>query len=337
MKKTTLFVAATCGLLSVSSAIAQNTVFTDNFGSSTLNGTSTPGGTPASSSTSYDIASSKADTTYPTIGPGALSLGLNAATTSGFYEAQAVFSSTPIMLQTINDYVDLTYTFTDTGGLLAGGTSSYLFSGLYDDAGVAPVAGSLNNSGLNTTPGSAFATGNAQLWSGYVGRLAASGGTTEIYTRPVQNGVGTTSANQDLIGNGFGGGTYTNLTGVLGTGSPTTSSSTAVLQAGNQYTMDLHITLTGANQLTVIQDLYSGTTIGGTWVGGLTNNFASVTDTSFDGLAIGARNSGTSTNVQMTVNNITITDSLQPVPEPSTIALAGIGMGLTFLAGFRRR
>jgi len=37
-------------------AMAQTAVFTDTFGSSTTNHTSTPGGTPAVSSTSYDIA-----------------------------------------------------------------------------------------------------------------------------------------------------------------------------------------------------------------------------------------------------------------------------------------
>jgi hypothetical protein len=342
MTKATAFAAATCGLLSVSSAFAQTTVFTDNFSNgSTLNGTSTPGGTPTASSTSYDIASSKPDTTYPTIGPGALGLGLNAATTSGFWEAQAVFSSGPITLQTVGDYINLTYTFTDTGALLMGNTSSSIFAGLYDGAGTTPVAGGLNNSGLNTAAGSPYATINAALWSGYVARLQGSGGVNQMYSRPVQNGTGTTSANQDLVGNNFGAGAYGNPAGVSGTAAGGSSASTLALTVGNQYTESVQITLGSGNTLLVGEQLFSGPTIGGTLLAGVTNSFASVIDTSFSGLAIGARNSSAATNSmnpQMTINNITITDSLQqPVPEPSTIALAGIGLGLTLLARFRRR
>jgi hypothetical protein len=104
-------------------AMAQTTIFTDTFNhGSTLNGTSTPGGTPTASSTSYDIASTKAANTGPAIASGDLTLKLNAATTSGFLEAQALFTSTPFALNAVGDYINLTYTFTDTGGtLLAGG------------------------------------------------------------------------------------------------------------------------------------------------------------------------------------------------------------------------
>lgn len=340
MKKHVAFaVATTCGLLSLSSVQAQTPVFNDTFSNgSTLNGTSTPGGTPTDSSTSYDIASSKADTTYPTISSGALSMGLNSATTSGFWEAQAVFSSSPVTLATVGDYINMSYTFTDTGSLLGsasggGGTNSAIYTGLYDDAGTTPVAGSLNNSGLNTTSGSSYATGNAALWSGYVGRIAGDPGTTEIYSRPAQNGSGTTSANQDLIGNNFGGGAFNNPGGSLGTGNPTTSPSTAILTAGSQYTMNYEIQLTAANKLTITENLFSGAI----WVGGVTNSFSSVTDTTFDGLAIGARNSGTSADPEMTINDIDITDEIQSVPEPGTLALAGIGAGLTLLVRFRRR
>ena len=48
----------------------------------------------------------------------------------------------------MGDYINLTYTFTNTASLLAGGTNSYIVSGLYNSGGVPPVAGGLNNSGL---------------------------------------------------------------------------------------------------------------------------------------------------------------------------------------------
>jgi hypothetical protein len=331
MKKATVFVAATCGLLSISSAIAQNTVFSDNFqNGSTVNGTSTPGGTPTASSTSYDIAASKASSS--SVSGSGLAVGLTASTTSGFWEAQAVFSSTPVTLATVGDYINLTYTFTDTGGLLFS-TNSAIYSGLYDSAGATPVAGGLASSGLSATAGSGFATGNAATWSGYVGRFLAGAGTQQLYSRPVQNGTGTSSANQDLIGNNFGGGAYNNPTGTTGGNAP----STLVLTSGNQYTISYLLTLSAANQLTISENFFSGITATGIALGGATNTFSSVTDLNFSGLAIGARNSGVSANPQMTVNQITITDFLQPVPEPSTIALAGIGVGLTLLARFRRR
>lgn len=337
MKKTlVLTIAAACGLLGISSAMAQTTVFNDNFqNGSTINGTSTPGGTPTASSTSYDIAASKAANTFPNITSGSLNLGLNAATTSGFWEAQAVFSSTPVTLATVGDYINMTYTFTDTAGLLFT-TNSAIYSGLFDDAGTTPLAGSLNNSGLSSATGSSSATGGVQTWSGYTGRLQANVGTQQIYSRGAQTGAGTTSANQDLIGNNFGGGAYNNPTGSTG-GSPSSTPSTLVLNASSQYTISYQLTLSAANTLAISENLYSGTTPTGTALGGFTNSFTSVTDLNFDGLAIGARNSGLTANPEMGVTDINISDLIQPVPEPATFALAGIGLGALVLTRFRRR
>jgi len=80
--------------------LAQTAVFSDNFGNgSTFNGVSTPGGTPTASSTSYDFSSSK--TGVESLSSGNLTFGLSSATTSGFVEAQAVFTSTPVVLATV--------------------------------------------------------------------------------------------------------------------------------------------------------------------------------------------------------------------------------------------
>lgn len=341
MKKTlVLTIASACGLLGISSAMAQTTIFNDNFqNGSTVNGTSTPGGTPTASSTSYDIASSKTGQATLNSGAGTLEIQLSSATTSGFWEAQAVFSSSPVTLATIGDYINMTYTFNNTGNLL-GTTNSAIYSGLYDDAGTTPLAGSLASSGLSTATSSSFATGNAQLWSGYAGRLLGTvggTGTQQIYSRPVENGAGTTSANQDLIGNNFGGGAYNNPTGSTG-GSPTSTPSTiAALTASGQYTISYQLTLSAANTLSISENLFSGATATGTALGGFTNSFTSVTDLNFDGLAIGARNAGSSLNPEMTLTDINISDLIQTVPEPATFALAGIGFGALVLTRFRRR
>src|SRR5690349_21356548 len=87
---------------------AQVTVFNDTFGSSTLNGTSTPGGTATASSTSYDLASNKGDTTSPSIAAGLLHLSLSGSTTSGGAELQALFANTPIQLVHIGDSINMT-------------------------------------------------------------------------------------------------------------------------------------------------------------------------------------------------------------------------------------
>src|SRR5579862_133739 len=121
-------------------------IFTDNFTNSTLNKTSVPGGTPFASFTSYDLASTKAANTAPQMATGKLIVTLNANTSSGMIEAQALFAQSPVSLQTVGDFVTLTYTFLSTN-LLVGGTSSYIFTGLYNSGGgTPPVAGALNNS-----------------------------------------------------------------------------------------------------------------------------------------------------------------------------------------------
>ncbi len=308
---------------------AQNTIFTDTFGNgSTFNGVSTPGGTPAASFTSYDFASSK--TGAESISSGHLTFGLSSATTSGFVEAQAVFTSTPVVLATVNDYVDLTYTFTDTANLLNTANSA-IYSGLYNSGGATPVAGTAGVTGnavsLSTASSSPFATGNAAGWQGMVGRFTGSGGTSAQYVRPVQSGAGTTSANQDLIGNNFGSGAYNNPTGATAG----TSASAVALTTGSQYTVDYRYTLSAAGQLTVTENLYSGTTASGTALSAVTGTLTTTLN-NIDGLAIGVRNSSTtSANPQIDVNDIIVTDNIQPAPEPSIFALVGVGaLGLVW-------
>ncbi len=306
-------------------AMSQTVIFTDAFTSgSTTNKTSTPGGTTAASSTSYDLAGSKSVTNSPASGH--LKIGLSAPTGSGFWEAQAVFIGTPVTLATVGDYINLTYTFTNTGGgLLAGGTASFICNGLYNSGGTVPVALSLANSGLNGTSGSAYASGNCQGWQGYVSRIA-NNGPASAYTRPAQNpATGTTSVNQDLIGNGWGGGAYTNLTGLtfdLNETNPFT------FTADSPYTISYTIALTAAGTLTVTNNLYSGTTATGTPIFSQTNICAGSTNITqaFDSLAIGVRNGGTSFNPIMDLAKITITKNVFGSPGPS-FSVTGGGSG----------
>lgn len=312
--------------------MAQTTVFSDNFSTSTFNGVSTPTAT----STSYDFLSSK--TASQSIASGDLKMTLTAATTSGFVEAQALFTTTPVTLATVGDYINFTYTFTDTASLLAAGTASSIYTGLYNSGGSAPVAGTAGVAGntvtLNTTAGSANATGNAANWQGYVGRLVGTGGNSVILTRPLQNGVGTTSANQDLVAGNVGGGQYANPSGAqVGAN----LASTLVLTTANQYTISYQITLTGAGALTISDTLYDGATTNSAVLSTQSSvaTGAAFLTSSFDGLAIGVNGKGVSTNPQMDINSILITANIQAVPEPTTLALLSGGAVLGLM--FRRR
>jgi len=318
-----LVTLAVCALTLPLAVIAQPvTVFSDNFSNgSTLNGTSTLGGTPTASSTSYDIASTKAATTAPAISSGDLKLTLNAATTGGFVEAQALFTATPVTLATVGDYINLTYTFTDTSGSLLAGTSAganYIWTGLFNSGGIAPLAGSLNNSGLSSITGSVFATGGTAGWLGYSANIRGANGSISaatLYTRPAQSGAGTTSANQDLLGNGVGSGAYVNPGGTQLTGG--TTSAASALTSGAQYTISYQVALSAIGTLSVNETLYSGVGTGGSQIIAVTGTDSTGLATSFSGLGIGARQSGGSGNPTMDISQITITSgNIAPVPEP---------------------
>jgi hypothetical protein len=308
--------------------MAQTTVFSDNFSSSTINVAPTP---PTSSSTTWEIAATKNATAATIVGTGDLKLTLNSATTSGFLEAQALFTTTPVTLASAGDYIRLSYTFTDTANILTTGASQ-LYAGLYNSGGSAPTNG-LANAGLTATAGSIYATGGAQLWQGYNGRIGYVTNASAIYTRPQQNGAGTTSANQSLLGN-TGGGSYVNPTGanlVSATGG-------AALTTGSIYTDVLVFTYNGSG-LVVSNILYSGAGMGGSVVYSQTATAAIPLTLSFDGLAIGTRyNGATSANPIMDVSLVTVDALIQPIPEPSIVALAGLGglLGLAFARRMRR-
>ncbi len=325
MKQSSLLALMLAGPLA---ALGQNAVFTDTFtNGSTFNGVSTPGGSPTASATSYDFSSSK--TAVSSIGANGLIFGLSAATTSGFVEGQAVFTLTPVALNTVGDYIDLSYVFSGTN-LLAGGTSSAIFTGLYNSGGFKPVAGTAGTQGnavsLNTTPGYVNAANNAANWQGYVVRMVETGGTLDAYTRPIQNAGGTSSANQDLIGNNLGGGAYNNPAGSL-IGGTTASTVTLTNGAAYLYTMDYRLTLSDVGVLTITESLYGGAGTNGTQLAtqSVTTTTALLTN-SFDGLAIGVRNSGTSFQPTIQIRQLAVSKSIYGTPGPG-FNLTGGGAG----------
>ncbi len=308
---------------------AQQTVFYDTFGSSTLNGVSTPGGTPTASSTSYEILSAK-NATATTIAPGNLSI-ITSATSSGSTEAQAVFTAFPVMLQSSNDYIELDYTFIDStdvmndiSTLVGAGNNVGLYCGLYNSGGVPPLSGGvLDNGGLGS--GTTADTGGTLDWVGYnAAMLNGQSGAVDwtVGSRPAQ----TTLENYDqaVMYNFPNGGAHDNSAAPATTPFPN-------LVVGQQYTVQFRITLSGPDQLTVSNALYQGAAVGGTVVWSTVGNFtgANVLTSNFDSLAVGYR-AGDNNSVGWTndISSITVIASLAAQAGPYfTMTSSGNGCG----------
>jgi hypothetical protein len=305
---------------------AQTTFFSDNFSNgSTTNGISTPGGTPTASSTSYDFASTKNTSGNCTIVPKLLHMTLSAATTSGLVEAQALFATNPVSLNVIGDYIDIAVVLTNTSNTIFNGTGngSALWLGLFNSGSTFGVQtnwpvpnAQLANGGLTTAQSSAFAAGNCQLWQGYVGQIL-SNSAPQIINRPIQNGTSTSSANQDLLGNGVGSGAFVNPRATLTAAGPV---SNITLATTAPYTLDLRIILSGQGVLTISNALFDGS--GNILSSDVTTNVsgANFLTAAFDGLSVGVRSAGSSSlNPVVDISSILITGQSTLPTTPPTI------------------
>jgi len=311
-------------MLACATLSAKATVFfNDNFTTgSTTNGISNPNG----SSTSYDIASTKGNVGGPVINPGDFTLKLNSATTSAFMECQALFTNAPVTLALPGDFIEMSVTFTNAGSLswtnsLFTNSTCSLWIGLYDSAGTKPLAGDLAAAGLSTVAGSAFATGNCANWKGYIAQIS-NGGASRIITRPLQNNGGTSSGNQELLGNNFGGGAFNNPTATAISTTPVGASSISVTPGG-VYTVYLKISYAGASSVTFSNALYAGTDTTGTLIYAATNNAFATNATfltaNFDGLAIGTTSKGIATpggNPILDITHVLISGTVSAAPPP---------------------
>src|SRR5580693_556330 len=119
MKKTNVLAIATvCGLLSLSSAMAQTTVYSDTFTSDSSLAQPPQYNLNNTSAASYAL--------NPTANQG-LALNVNSGSTGKLDEMFAEFTGTPISLTGAGQYIQLVVNFnattainTDTGGLLVG-------------------------------------------------------------------------------------------------------------------------------------------------------------------------------------------------------------------------
>ncbi len=315
------------GLTAPLAVMAQTTVFNDTFASGSTVQSASPAD-PTANSTGYEYFQQGGNPTTPTVAANDLHLA-GRTTTSSISEVQALFTTTPVALTTIGDWIDLTVVFTDNQNILVGGTTSSLNVGLFNSGGVKPVQGvRLDTSGSGT--------GGAIGWNGYVGRIFGDGN-ARVYTRAPQ-GAGLTNPNQsqDLLFNGASGSsTYNNPAGVT-VGSVLTTF-TGGLTAASTYTLDYQIMLSAASTLTISNALYSGNSVAGTPLFSqiVTASGATFVTNSFDGLALGWRFNSTSAANSIDVSSINVNDLVQVVvPEPGTVALLGGG---ALLAVFLRR
>ncbi len=291
-------------------ASAQQTVFYDTFSTSSLNQTNIaggiPGGTPTESQTSYTVASGKnALATFITTNH--LDL-ITSATSSGNSEVQAVFTKYPVTLASVGDYIEMTYTFTDTKPILqsSSATTAALFMGLFDSGGVPPQSGTvLQNGGTYTSSQTSADTGGTMGWQGYNAQIY-NNYTWYLGARPAQTAAN--NLNQLLLYN------YPLSAGSHNGGNPGSPN----LVPGAQYTCQLRVTLSGAGALSVSNALYTGVGTGGTLF--YSNAWSNITGsefltTNFDSLAIGYRaaNSVVWTN---DINSITVVASLAAQAGP---------------------
>ena len=272
------------------------TVFSDNFSTSTLNSLSPAA--PTTNSTAYHLFSSKSYSPTPTISVNGLKFGI-ASTSSGHIETHALFTTTPIALTNVNDFIELTVTFTNTVGLFT--TNCHIGLGMYNSGGVAPIAGGMQSTAVSGTTG---VTGGAQGWQGYVARFAYSGGSHRIATRPAQ--TITTGNNQDLVTEGSSSQSYTSGVNL------STAASTFTQSAGSQLTKTLRYTLSAANSLLIESRLYSGSDTNGPLLvsQSVTASGANFLTNSFDALCVGWRFASTNFGGSvMDIESITVNTS----------------------------
>jgi len=308
-----LFLSA---VLAVLPFAAKSTVFfQDTFGSGSTLTNATPAA-PTPTSTAYQLSSSKALRSSTLLSPNDLNFGINSSSGGGV-ELEALFTTTPVALGTVGDFIRLTVTFTNTGLLT---TNCLLGFGLYNGDQVPPIAGGVINDALNSA--SDHVTGGVQNWQGYWSQTSFPNTSSRILLRLPQT-TGTDNRNQNLTSTGSGSQSY-NFPPAANIGSTVTAGASTALVDGQVYTVVLTIQLTDVNTLAITNTYYQGADTNGTIVSqyGASASGSTYTGDVFDGLAIGWRstaNNGEGTD--MDISSILVDGSVTVITTPPTITL----------------
>jgi hypothetical protein len=289
-------------------------VFSDNFANGSTINSATPA-PPTASSTSYEEITAKAWVPNPpTIGPGSLEFGYT-ITTGGGGEVQALFTTSPVTLQTPGDYIQLVVAFTNVN-ILASDTQ--LGMGLFNAEQVAPLGKGLNGTANSKT--STATTGGAQNWLGYIGQIAFLGGTThtQFSTRPAQNNGDNLNQLTEITGSSSSG--YQNSTTLNASDVPNVA-----LTIGDPYTEVLTYTLLADGSLQLQTDLYETNTSGTLISSEIGNSGTPVLTSTFDAFSIGWRSKDDTTPTGIDLNSVKITTMLTP-----SLQMQSSGTHLTF-------
>jgi hypothetical protein len=302
MKKTIVLAAvSSCGLLGISNALAQTTVFSDNFTTDTS----------LSQPPWYNLNNTSAASfaLNPTANQG-LALTTTTGSTGKVNEMFAEFASSPVTLSGAGQYIQLVVNFNSSAGMAT--DSGGLLVGLYNNNTVNST--NEQGSGVNGSAGIGGETSGSTGYFGIMGYSTAASTSTKFYAR---NGSGT-----DVNELGYYSTQGANVT-QLGS-SP--ASGNAALGLNVNYTLTYTITDEGASGNQVNAIISNGSTVLDNWT---QNDTAGLYD-NFNQLDFGAYGKASAVDVNILNESVIVS-----VPEPTTLALAGLG-GLV-LTGFSRR
>lgn len=338
--------SATSNAASLNLVVNQtSTAFSTNFAQDTIHAAS-PVITPTSTNwyvmankvaTNSNVGDDPATTEVVETRP--FTLTINAATTSGIYEAAAVFTPTPLSLAASGSALKVTSTFTVNNIATLGW-------GLFNSGGSLPYTTLHNGAVADLLGGTNNMTGGTLGWVGYRAHIANAETSARILTRLAQTGTAATNRTQELVVPGSGTASYGTPAGTS-LSSLVNPSAAYTFVSGTTYTLVYEINRSAADQYGISYKLYNGVDTSGTLLlsasgvtiaTGATPTAPSAVTSAFDSFAIGARTTSNASVPSVVISALKVEQSL-PTPaagpeittQPASQSVAP-GANVTFTA-----